>query len=364
MLGPMSEQPPHKPRHALDDEPREQRSETGPSAEPDERSGARAAGRKKRSKLRTLLYVLLAMLLVVILAVGGFLLYLKYILDKDISRQDLLPSSTVKRDGAAGDAQNILLLGSDSRDTNLRDGSRSDVIQLVHISNDRQKVEVVHFPRDMYVDIPGHGKNKINAAYAYGGPTLLVQTIEKATNVRIDHVAQIGFSGFEKLTDHMGGVDMYVQQPVDLGNAGKWDQGMNHFTGLQARRYVQERKQLAQGDIDRGKNQQAWIFAIFQKAKSRGVLSNPMTITNITKDISNNLAVDKDFTTNYMTSLAYSLRGLKQENITFYTAPITGFGNEPGAGSVDYVDEPALKKLSDGLRKDDMTGVPNGRKGG
>ena len=59
----------------------------------------------------------------------------------------------------------------------------------------------------------------------------------------------------------------------------------------------------------------------------------PMTITNITKDISNNLAVDKDFTTNYMTSLAYSLRGLKQENITFYTAPIIGFGNEPGAAA-------------------------------
>ena len=350
----------------MDDEPAEERStrssDAASSDHTERRAGAQAAGRKKRGKLRTLLYILLAMLLVVVLAVGGFLLYLKYILDKDISREDLLPSSTVKRDDAAGDSQNILLLGSDSRDTNLRDGSRSDVIQLVHISNDRKKVEVVHFPRDMYVDIPGHGKNKINAAYAYGGPTLLVQTIEKATNVRIDHVAQIGFSGFEKLTDHMGGVDMYVQQPVDLGKAGKWDQGMNHFTGPQARRYVQERKQLAQGDIDRGKNQQAWILAMFQKAKTRGVLTNPVTITNITKDISNNLAVDKDFTTGYLTSLAYSLRGLKQQNMTFYTAPYTGFGTAKGQ-SVDWVDEPAMKKLGEGLRTDDMSGVPGGRVG-
>lgn len=361
----MSEQPPHSPRHTLDNDSDEQPRHTTSSDEASEHDGGAApAQRKKRSKLRTFLYVVLAMLLVALLAFGGFLLYLKYILDKDISRESLLPTnSAVKRDDAAGDAQNILLLGSDSRDTNLRDGSRSDVIQLVHISNDRSKVSVVHFPRDLYVDIPGHGKNKINAAYAYGGPTLLIQTIEKLTNVHIDHVAQIGFSGFEKLTDHMGGVDIYVPQAVNEKGYGTWSKGMNHMNGIQARKYVQERHQLKLGDIDRGKNQQAWILAIFQKAKSSGVLSNPMTITNITKDISNNLAVDKDFTTSYMTSLAYNLRNVSQQNITFYTVPYTGFGNEGSAGSVDYVDYPALKKLSEGLRKDDMSGVPNGRVG-
>lgn len=360
----MSEQPPHSPRHALDAEPGVQ-PEHDASFVPSSRGrgGAERAGRKKRGTLRTLFYVVLAMLLVVLLAVGAFLLYLKYILDEDINRQDLLPKSSVTRDDAAGDAQNILLLGSDSRNTDLRSGSRSDVIQLVHISNDRKKVSVVHFPRDLYVDIPGHGKNKINAAYAYGGPTLLVQTLEKLTNVHIDHVAQIGFSGFEKLTDHVGGVDIYVPQAVDEKGYGTWAKGMNHMNGEQARHYVQERHQLKLGDIDRGKNQQAWILAIFQKAKSTGVLSNPMTITNITKDISNNLAVDKDFSTSAMTSLAYSMRGIKQQNITFYTAPYTGFGNEAGAGSVDYVDAPALKTLSEGLRKDDMSGVPNGRVG-
>ena len=325
-------------------------------------AGASATERPKRSRLRTLLYVLLALLLVVLLAVGGFLLYLKYILDSDISRENLLPTSSVKRDDAAGGAQNILLLGSDSRNTSLRDGSRSDVIQLLHISDDRKHVSVVHFPRDLYVDIPGHGKNKINAAYAYGGPKLLVQTLEKLTNTHIDHVAQIGFSGFEKLTDHMGGVDMYVPQAVDEKGYGTWAEGVNHMNGAQARRYVQERHQLKLGDIDRGKNQQAWILAMFQKAKTRGVLTNPVTITNITKDISNNLAVDKDFTTGYLTSLAYSLRGLKQQNMTFYTAPYTGFGTAKGQ-SVDWVDEPAMKKLGEGLRTDDMSGVPGGRVG-
>ena len=313
--------------------------------------------RKRPSKLRMVLYTLLAMLLVVVLALGGFLLYLRYIVDNDVERQSLLPDSNVSRDPAAGDAQNILLLGSDSRDTSLRDGSRSDVIQLVHVASDRKSMSVVHFPRDLYVDIPGHGKNKINAAYAYGGPKLLVETLEKLTNVHIDHVAQIGFTGFEKLTDHMGGVDLYVPQAVDEKGYGTWNKGWNHMNGAQARRYVQERHQLRLGDIDRGKNQQAWILAIIKKAKSQGVLTDPGAIINITKDISNNLAVDNDFTTNYMTGLAFSLRNVRENNISFFTAPYTGFGTEKVVGAVDYVDEPKLKKLSEALRKDDMANV-------
>ena len=320
--------------------------------------------KKKRSPLRKLLYALLALLLIVALAFGGFLLYLRYTFDNGVKHESLLPDKSVTRDPKAGNAQNILLLGSDSRDTSLRDGSRADVIQLVHISNDRKRVDVVHFPRDYYVDIPGHGKNKINAAYAYGGPSLLIQTIEKATNVHIDHVAQIGFTGFEKLTDHMGGVDMYVPQAINEKGYGTYAKGWNHMNGSQARHYVQERHQLKLGDIDRGKNQQAWILAIFKKMQARDVLSNPGTLINITKDIAGNLAVDNGFTTNYMTSTAFSLRNLREQDMTFYTAPYTGFGTEKVVGAVDYVDQAKLDQLSKALRTDDMASVEKmGRKG-
>lgn len=308
-------------------------------------------------------YVLLTMLLLVALAFGGFLLYLRYIVDNNVQRDALLPASSVTRDPAAGNAQNILLLGSDSRNTKLRDGSRSDVIQLVHVSDDRKRVDVVHFPRDLYVEIPGHGKNKINAAYVYGGPQLLIQTIEKLTNTHIDHVAQIGFTGFEKLTDHMGGVDIYVPQAFDEKGYGKYDKGWNHMNGAQARRYVQERHQLKLGDIDRGKNQQAWIEAIFQKAKTRGVLSNPSTLISITKDISGNLAVDNGLTTNYMTGMAWSLRNMPQKNMIFHTAPYTGFGTEKVVGAVDYLDEAKMKELGEALRKDDFSKIKDGRSG-
>lgn len=326
------------------------------SESPDEVGSSRSV-KKRRSKLRMVLYVLLTMVLILLLAVGGFLLYLRYIIDNDIKHENLLPNSSVTRDPAAGGAQNILLLGSDSRDTSLRDGSRSDVIQLVHISNDRKRIDVVHFPRDLYVEIPGHGKNKINAAYAYGGPQLLVQTLEKLTNVHIDHVAQIGFDGFKKATDHMGGVDIYVNQAYDEGSFGKFDKGWNHMNGTQALGFVRERHQLKLGDIDRGKNQQAWLLAMFNKAKQRNVLGNPATIIDLTKDISGNLAVDKGLTTNYMTGIAFSLRNVRESNMSFYTAPYTGFGTEKVVGAVDYVDDAKMKRLSHALRTDKMETV-------
>jgi LCP family protein required for cell wall assembly len=109
-------------------------------------------------------------------------------------------------------ARNILLLGSDSR--GILAGGRSDVIVVVHISSDRKNVYLVHFPRDMYVEVPGHDKNKINAAYAYGGPQLLVRMPGKLVDVPIDHVAVIGFDGFKAMTDAAGGSMSMWRRPA------------------------------------------------------------------------------------------------------------------------------------------------------
>ena len=95
---------------------------------------------------------------------------------------------------AAKDSLNLLLLGSDSRGP---DQGRSDVIVLAHISDDRSRVDLIHFPRDLWVDIPGRGKDKINAAYAYGGAPLLVQTLQTLIKVPVDHVAVVDFRGLQ-----------------------------------------------------------------------------------------------------------------------------------------------------------------------
>jgi LCP family protein required for cell wall assembly len=107
-----------------------------------------------------------------------------------------------------------LLIGSDSR-TSVANG-RSDVIVLVHISRDSKMVHLIHFPRDMYVDVPGHGKDKINAAYVYSGPRLLVR---KLVDVPIDHVAVIGFDGLKAMTDAVGGVDVYTGEVTSPAQA-------------------------------------------------------------------------------------------------------------------------------------------------
>ena len=138
---------------------------------------------------RTRRIIVSAVLILLVLIVGTGLTYwllLNHTVTTNVKHEALLPtpsagetlpveSPTTKDSSAkvplAKGAQNILLIGSDSRGS-VANG-RSDVIVLMHISSDRKKVYLVHFPRDMYVDVPGHGKDKINAAYAYGGPQLL-----------------------------------------------------------------------------------------------------------------------------------------------------------------------------------------------
>src|SRR5215218_6014682 len=105
-----------------------------------------------------------------------------------------------------GKAVNYVLMGSDSRDVGNAGNGRSDVLMVMHLSADRKSAYMISFPRDMYVPIPGHGKNKINAAFAFGGPQLTVRTLEDLLDTRMDHVALIDFEGFIQLTEELGGV--------------------------------------------------------------------------------------------------------------------------------------------------------------
>ncbi|TWP39078.1 LytR family transcriptional regulator [Leekyejoonella antrihumi] len=298
------------------------------------------------------------MVLIVVLAGVGFALYLNHLLDSNVHHSALLPTTPggPARVAQAGNAQNILLLGSDSRDpSNIHVDSRSDVIQLVHISNNYKSIQVIHFPRDLYVPIPGHGKNKINAAYAYGGAPLLVTTMQDMLGVHIDHVAQIGFTGFAKVTDDLGGVDVYVAQAFDENGFGHLTKGFHHMNGTQALGFVRERHQLKEGDIDRGRDQQAWIKAVLQKTLKAGTLLNPITLSNILDDITKTTVVDDGMTTAYMRDTALKLRNIRGNDLTFFTAPFTGFAYNKVAGDIDVVNEPKMKQLGHSLAIDDMS---------
>ncbi|HWC22235.1 MAG TPA: LCP family protein [Flexivirga sp.] len=327
---------------------------------------SRRRGRKKKAGwLKVTLLTFLSMFLVVVLAFVGFALYLNHVLSSNISHGQALPSSAVKPAGDAGNSQNILLLGSDTRSNKVKDvraDARADVIQLVHISNGHKSVQVIHFPRDLYVSIPGHGKNKINAAFAYGGPALLAQTLSQMLGgIVINRYAIIDFKGFADLTNDLGGVNVYVSQAFDEKGYGSFGKGYNKMNGDQALGFVRERHQLKEGDIDRGRNQQAWISAVVRKTLSAGTLLNPVKLTNTVKDLTKYTEVDADTSAGDIRNLALDLRNLRSRNITYYTAPFTGFAKDPVAGSIDVVNEPQMKKLGQALYHDKMADYTYGR---
>ncbi|NMM30087.1 MAG: LytR family transcriptional regulator, partial [Cellulomonas sp.] len=153
-------------------------------------------------------------------------------------------AATAGAPAAAGPAVNILLLGSDSRisagDPNqwTYGGQRTDAVMLVHIPADRSGAYLFSIPRDSWVDIPGHGQAKINAAYSWGGPALLIQTVEQLTNVRIDHMAVTDFESFQALTDELGGVEITAPKDVYDGGTLVTQAGTHLLNGTQALAYV------------------------------------------------------------------------------------------------------------------------------
>ena len=170
---------------------------------------------------------------------------------------------------------------------------------LVHIPADGKTVNMIHFPRDLYVDIPGHGKDKINAAYAYGREPLLVQTMENLLKIRIHHVAKTNFEGFKNMTDAVGGVRVYAEEASNgSGNGGPVviTKGWNDLDGEQALAFVRERHQLSEGDISRGRRQLAFIKALMLKAISPATVTNPVKIAKFTDAATKNLVLDQDLT--------------------------------------------------------------------
>src|SRR5262245_12037148 len=138
------------------------------------------------------------------------------------------------RRGLTPDQQRVLHVGDVP-------SSNSDTLMLVHIAGDRSSVTVVSLPRDSWVDIPGHGMNKINAAFGLGGPRLTVATVERATGLTINDFIQVNFLGFVKVIDALGGVNICLAQAVDDPDSGlHLSAGVHHGDGVTALKYARE----------------------------------------------------------------------------------------------------------------------------
>ena len=338
----------------------------GVGGDGDDGSAGPPEDRPPRRRRRRVLVAVVTVLALVVAAVVGYVGFLGLTVSNNVSQEDLLPEASTSIEATApdgtpievpeagsGNGTNFLVIGSDTRGS---DRGRSDVIVLVHVPQDPTSVQMIHFPRDLYVSIPGHGKNKINAAYAFGGAPLLVQTMQNLLGVRIDHVARTDFEGFKAMTDAVGGIRVYAEEGNNArGNGGVAIQkGWNDLDGEQALGFVRERYELSEGDISRGRRQLAVIKALLLKATSKETITNPVRIARFTDAATENLVVDQDLTVGDMRDYAFELRDLRSSDVVFATAPFTGFAMDPVAGSIDVVDVEGMDLLGKALRTDTM----------
>lgn len=261
---------------------------------------------------------------------------------------------------AVGPGLTFLLMGTDTRANTPTTGSdaapgvdpgseRSDVIMLAQLSADRTRAAVVSIPRDSWVEIPGRGRGKINAAYAYGGAPLLVQTVERLTGVHVDHFGVIDFAGFQGVVDAVGGIDVQVKEATQ--NFGvPFAKGVNHLDGAKALVYVRQRYDLPDGDIDRAKRQQNALRAVLAKAVSSGIMADPVRLYRFLDVTSRSVSVDDTLTNGDFRELALESRGLRPSAVTFLTAPVRALGRE-GAQSVVYLDDARTAALWAALRE-------------
>jgi LCP family protein required for cell wall assembly len=318
--------------------------------------------RPRRLLLRALMTIGVLALVVALVAGGGFWYFTNRYAGNIESAGDVFDGldqsarPAAPTEAAGKDAPvTFLLVGSDTRSEivggELPD-ARSDAIMIARVSGDRQHAQVVSIPRDSWVDIPGHGKNKINAAYAFGGPTLLIQTVEQLTGVRIDHYAAISFNGLIQVTDDLGGVDVNVAATTTNGPY-TFAAGTNHLDGDQARWYVGQRYDLAGGDFDRVKRQQNYLRSMFGKLFAQNTFSDLGRLDSILRTVTSAIAVDDSVGTTDLIKLGYSAKGIRPDDVAFFTAPVLGTGRE-GAASVVYLDANTGARMWSYLQSDSL----------
>jgi len=287
-----------------------------------------------------------------------------------VSRVDAFSSvpeaNRPQKDAVAGKAMNFLLLGSDTRDPENTGGSRSDTIIVLHLNKDRSAAELISIPRDTWVHVPksadgrhGNVNAKINAAFAWGGVPLMVQTVEGYTGVRVDHVAMVDFAGFKDIVDALGGVTIDVETSFtsthSLNADGKrhFDQGVQVMDGAAALDYARERYSFKDGDFARIRHQQQVIKAILDRASSGGTLSSPTKLNGFLKATASTVSADETLN---IYGTAAQLRHLRGGDLHFSTSPSKGTGMI-GDQSVVLPDRTKAKALFDAVRKDDAAAI-------
>ncbi len=185
------------------------------------------------------------------------------------------PASLVKVESAhdVGVSRNVmwvLLLGSDAREGQPVLRSRADAIQLVGINTKTRSAVAIGLPRDSYVNIPGYGRNKINASMVFGGPQLMARSVGDMVGIRPDYVLTTSFWGFSRMVDRIGGITVYSRYAFhDPLRPRGYRVGRNRLSGIQTLVFSRTRKAFPRGDFDRSANQQRALLGILREVRSK-----------------------------------------------------------------------------------------------
>lgn len=205
-------------------------------------------------------------------------------------------------------------------------GVRSDVIMVLHVTEDGQHAQVVSIPRDSYVEVDGHGRTKINAAFSYGGPNLLGRTIEQNFKIHLTHMVVTDFGGFRGITEALGGVQVYVPNDLVDSRTGTvaWQKGWQTIEGERALAYVRTRYGLARGDFDRVQRHQNFLRAVVERTRDMSVLANPFRLSRLVTETTGHVAMDNGMTDTEVMKLAYAGLRMGLGNMSFATIPYEG----------------------------------------
>ncbi|GAA5150631.1 LCP family protein [Pseudonocardia eucalypti] len=297
-------------------------------------------------------------------------------------------SDVISLDGGeskpSGTDVNVLLVGVDSRTdaqgrplskqvlAQLRSGAEdgvlnSDTIILLHVPADGGKATAISVPRDSYVDIPGHGKGKINSAYPMAtlkeagklrneglselevekksrdaGRALLVKTVEKLTDQHIDHFAEVNLLGFFQLTNAIGGVPVCLKNPVNEWRSGaKFPAGPQTISGGAALAFVRQRYELPQSDFSRIRRQQVFLASVAHKILSAGTLTSPSKLQGLIDTAKESVVLDPRLN---ILDFARQASNLAGGNLEFVTIPTAGADNN-SSGDVVVVDTDDVQKF-------------------
>lgn len=307
--------------------------------------------------------------LVVLVILGwlAFMVYTPWHAWNAVTKVDTAPKGDRPSDSKG---YNYLLVGSDSREgltaaqrkeysTGKAAGRRTDSIILVHVPAGDGKPALISLPRDSYVPIPGHGSNKINAAFAFGGPKLLVHTVEQVTDLHIDGYVEIGFGGFASVVDSLNGVNICVKNNMNDPKAGiNLKKGCQTLDGRNALGYVRARYSDPRGDIGRADRQRQFLGAIMKKAATPSTVLIPTRYWGFSHAAAKGLIVGEDTSMTDAGRVLMALRAVSKDEGLSLVVPIQSENYQTQAGSSVKWNTERAKALFTMLRKDEPLEEP------